>query len=86
MPLLLSHFSVDKECQHDADDPGNGEADGQPKLQCQYPKIQNKRGGQTKTAAIIQPAQCGNATQSTADKPAQNDAGQHQQDQYPYIL
>jgi len=84
--LLLSHFSVDKECQNNTDDTCDGKADGQTKLQGQYPQIQHKRGRQTEAAAVIQPAQCGNAAQCAADKAAQYHPCQHQQDQYPYIL
>ena len=60
--LLKSHFSVNKECQNDTNDTCNGKADGQTELQCQHTQIQHDRGGQTKIAAIIQPAQYGNTT------------------------
>lgn len=85
-PLSSLHFSVDQERQHNADDTGNGEANGQAKLQGQYAQVQHKRGGQPETAAIPQPAQSGNAAQCIADKAAQHNACQHQQNQYPYIL
>ena len=80
------HLSVDKECQYDANDTGDGEADCQAELQGQNPQIQHKRGGQTKAAAIIQPAEERNAAQCAADKTAQYDPCQHQQKQYPYVL
>ena len=88
MPFLFMvlHLSVDKKCQYDTDDSGDGKADSQAKLQCQNAQIQHKRGGQSEAAAIIQPAQCRDATQCAANETAQYYACQHQQDQYPYIL
>lgn len=80
------HFSVDEESQNDADDACNREADSNGELQGKYAQIQYKGRGQPEAAAVIQPAQSGNAAQCIADKAAQYNSGKHQQKQYPYIL